>query len=172
MDFINSLSELEDFKRNINLIDFVATFNYFIDNVETSNSNTVMRNNDNDKIIITQKSNGHYIYWSPRNPKDKGTIIDFLQERRGMSLGEIRKELRLWTGKISSNFTNRTAESVTNLDIVRKTYKTFKFIQKHPYLIEKRFIPVSTLENPKFYHRIKIDNRNNAIFPHFCNGKA
>jgi hypothetical protein len=169
---MNNSHELNQFKTNINLVDYAATFGYSIDNRETSRSNVVMRDDWNDKIIITQQSrNSHWIYWSDRDQSDKGTIIDFIQRRRRLSLGEVRKELRSWSGGVSLNSIHPILKSSPNLQTVRATYDTFNFIQKHPYLINERSIPLSTLNCPKFTHRIKIDSHHNAIFPHFSNGQ-
>ncbi len=131
-----------------------------------------MRDDRNDKIIITQQShNSHWIYWSDRDQNDQGTIIDFIQRRKRLSLGEVRKELRSWSGGVSLNSIHPILKSSPNLEAVRATYDTFNFIQEHPYLINERCIPLSTLNHPKFTHRIKIDSHRNAIFPHFSDGQ-
>ena len=169
---MNASDELNQFKTNINLVDYAGTFGYSIDHRESSRSNVVMRDDQNDKIIITQESyNQHWIYWSDRDQSDKGSIIDFIQRRRRLSLGEVRKELRSWSGGVSLNSIHPILKSSPNLEAVRTTYNTFNFIQEHPYLINERSIPLSTLNCPKFTHRIKIDSHRNAIFPHFSNGQ-
>ena len=169
---MNPSDELNQFKTSINLIDYAASFGYSIDNRESTRSNIVMRDDRNDKIIITQQPhNQHWIYWSDRDLGDKGTIIDFIQTRRRLSLGEMRKELRSWSGGVSLNSFHPIRKSSPNLEAVRKTYDTFNFIQEHPYLINERCIPQSTLNHPKFTHRIKIDFHSNAIFPHFSDGQ-
>jgi 5S rRNA maturation endonuclease (ribonuclease M5) len=56
-----------------------------------------MRHENGDKIIIGKdKADGHYIYFNPNDEGDSGTIIDFVKNRTGETLGHIRKRLRSW----------------------------------------------------------------------------
>lgn len=172
MQYSNSSEEINRFKTDINLTEYVTTFGYSVDRRESSRTNIVMRDDRNDKIIITQQStNNHWIYWSDRDQTDKGTIIDFIQKRRHLSIGEVRKELREWCGRVSLSSIHATLKSAPDLEQVRATYDSFDFTEKHPYLINERAIPISTLNHWKFNHRIKIDTHRNAIFPHFANGQ-
>jgi hypothetical protein len=53
-----------------------------------------MRHVNGDKIIIKRDGDGHYVYFSVRDDRDHGTIVDFVEERLGLTLGALRKELR------------------------------------------------------------------------------
>ncbi len=174
MSFHNSANELEQFKTDINLVDYVTSLGYSIDKQESSRSNIVMRDSHNDKIIITQHSTTqHWIYWSDRDKADKGTIIDFIQRRRGLSLGQVRKELRSWTlsqGPVSH--VHHVVQSKPDIKLMLDQYQQTKPISDHPYLINERKIPLSTLHHPKFAGRIRIDAHQNAIFPHFSDGQV
>jgi hypothetical protein len=64
-----------------------------LDRRESWRGSAVMRNGG-DKVVIKLNSNGHYIYFSVRDERDNGTIVDFVQFRKRLSLGEVRKELR------------------------------------------------------------------------------
>ena len=173
---MNNSHELNQFKTNINLVDYAATFGYSIDNRESSRSNIVMRDDQNDKIIITQQShNQHWIYWSDRDQNDQGTIIDFIQRRRRqLSLGQVRQELRSWNGNSSDSYIviPSSQDSSSELDLMLTEYRKTKPISNHPYLINERKIPSSTLHHKKFAGRIRIDSHNNAIFPHFDSGQV
>ena len=59
-----------------------------------------MRHANNDKIVIKRDADGHWVYFSVRSPdgSDSGTIIDFIKQRLGLSLGATRKELRAFMG--------------------------------------------------------------------------
>jgi hypothetical protein len=50
----------------------------------------------NDKVIIKRGMDGHFVYFSVRDDRDNGSIIDFVQNRQRLSLGAVRKELRPW----------------------------------------------------------------------------
>ena len=170
---MNPSDELNQFKTSVNLIDYAASLGYYIDKQESSRSNVVMRDDQNDKIIITRQSNTqHWIYWSDRDQADKGTIIDFIQKRLRLSLGEVRKEIRSWTGTVQPTFIHPVLQSSPNLEKVRAAYDGMNFIQEHPYLLNQRHIPLSTLHHKKFAKRIKIDRHRNAIFPHFCQAQV
>ena len=171
MQFTNSTAELEHFKTHINLVEYASSIGYSIDKNKSSRTNVVMRDTSNDKIIITQQpSDDHWVYWSGHDQKDRGTIIDFIQSRKRLTLGEVRKELRSWSGiSITATHYQAPRQSIVDLPKVRAKYNSFRFIQEHPYLIA-RGIPCSTLNHAKFYHRIKIDDHNNVVFPHFSHG--
>src|SRR5436190_7923745 len=49
-----------------------------------------------DKIIIRRDVAGHWTYFSVRDDRDNGSVIDFLQRRRSLTLAGVRKELRSW----------------------------------------------------------------------------
>ena len=92
-------SELDHFKATINLSEFAASRGYVLDVRESSRNSAVMRHPNGDKIIIARnESGGAWMYFSVRDDRDNGTVIDFLQNRSGGSLGEVRKPLRAWLG--------------------------------------------------------------------------
>lgn len=81
-------SELENFKRNIDLRSYAAGQAYQLDRKESWRGSSVMRHPvSNDKVIIKRGMDGHYVYFSVRDDRDNGTIIDFVQHRQGLSLG-------------------------------------------------------------------------------------
>src|SRR5580704_7088004 len=94
---MNQDSELDAFKREIDLREFAVSMGYEMDRRESWRGSTVMRR-DADKIVVKRNGNGHYVFFSVRDDRDNGTIIDFLQRRRSLSLGAVRKELRPWIG--------------------------------------------------------------------------
>jgi hypothetical protein len=52
-----------------------------------------------DKIVVRRDRDGHWTYFSVRDSSDNGTVIDFIQRRRGITLGGVEEELRGWTGR-------------------------------------------------------------------------
>ncbi len=87
--------EMEAFKSKIDLQVYAASLAYERDPRESSRSSSIMRRpSDDDKIIIKLNSDGHYLYFSVRDDDDNGSIIDFLQKRQRINLGEVRKKLR------------------------------------------------------------------------------
>jgi len=159
--------ELDRFKQLDLLRQYAASIGYAIDPRESSSNSIVMRR-DHDKIIISRKLDGHYTYWSPRDDEDHGTVIDFVQRRKGCSLGEVRKELRAWLGEPRSALPTLPAISTTVKDVeaVRRRYAAMLVADRHSYLEEERCIPVQVLQHPRFAGRIKIDRYGAAVFPH------
>jgi hypothetical protein len=86
---MNHDSELDAFKQEIDLRQFAVSLGYEIDRRESWRGSTVLRRGA-DKIVVKRNGNGHYVFFSLRDDSDNGTIIDFLQRRRSLSLGTIR----------------------------------------------------------------------------------
>jgi hypothetical protein len=93
-------TELEDFKGGIDLRQYAAAMGYVLDRRESWRGSAVMRNGA-DKVVIKRDGDGHYVYFSVRDDRDNGSIIDFIQVRKHLGLGEVRKELRPWIGQPS-----------------------------------------------------------------------
>ena len=92
-------AELESFK-HIDLRAYAASQGYQLDAKASCRGTAVMRHPvSDDKVIIKRGTDGHYVYFSVRDERDNGTIIDFVQFRQGLSLGATRKELRPWIGQ-------------------------------------------------------------------------
>lgn len=167
----NRSDELARFKSEINLSEYAASCGYMLDRSESSKNSVVMRK-DGDKIIIARALSQHYIYFSRRSDTDNGTIIDFIQNRTGNNLGQIRKELRPWIGgqarKPSAITYYQKNITITKQDRekVIHNYSTFKKFDSLPYL-KGRGIPDDVVADHRFKGRIFRDRRRNAIFPHF-----
>src|SRR6204780_3339900 len=93
-------TELESFKKNIDLRAYAAGQGYQLDTKSSWRGSSVMRHPvSDDKVIIKRGMDCHYVYFSVRDDRDNGSIIDFIQFRQGSSLGAVRKELRPWIGQ-------------------------------------------------------------------------
>lgn len=164
-------SELESFKTSIDLRAYAAGQGYVLDATESWRGSAVMRHANGDKIIVSRKPDGHYTFYSVRSDQDAGTIIDFIQKRKGFSLGTIRKELRRWQGTPSSAIPRLPELSTTARDRegVQSRYEAMAIAHCHPFLELERAIPAVALQYWRFDGRIRIDQHSNAVFPHFDN---
>jgi len=74
--------DLERIKREVNLIQHVSSMGYVLDKSKSSKTWAVMEK-EGDKILIknSPNQNGHWMYKSLVDNKDKGTIVDFMQNR-------------------------------------------------------------------------------------------
>jgi hypothetical protein len=163
--------ELEKFKTQINLVEYAQSQGYQYLTQQSSRNSAVLRHENGDKIVVATDTDGHGVYFSIIDDNDNGTIIDFVQNRSNSSLGGVRKELRDWKDEPrmqTSKFIPRDKPQAINSDRlgVIKAVSGFKVAQKHDYL-EKRGIKQSILKSDRFIGTVAIDNRGNAIFPHY-----
>lgn len=165
------MDELEQFKKEIDLREFAASRGYALDKKASSRNSAIMRNGDNDKIIIAKDGTSNdWIYFSVRNSLDNGTIVDFLTNRDGRNLGLIRKNLRAWLGLPVEKKQIPTFEplSPTTKDTRQAVldYEKADFVSASPYLIGRGLDAILT-SSPRFIHRFKVDWRGNVLFPHY-----
>src|SRR5262245_4018664 len=88
--------ELSAFKRDINLIEFATSCGYELERAASSRCSAVLSHKCGDKIIVAKDLDSHWIFFSVRDDRDNGTIVDFIQHRQGGTLGDVRKILRPW----------------------------------------------------------------------------
>jgi hypothetical protein len=164
-------TELESFKTNIDLRAYAAGQGYQLDAKDSWRGTSVMRHPaTHDKIVIKRDTDGHYVYFSVRDDRDNGSIIDFVQQRQRLNLGTVRKELRPWIGQAPTPVPTFPALPKTAKDRM-KVEAAYARMQDatsgHPYLEKERFIPPALLALDRFASRVRIDARGNAVFPHF-----
>src|SRR5438094_10379899 len=64
--FVNLNSELDTFKRRIDLRQFAVSLGYEMDRRESWRGSTVLRRGA-DKIVVKRNGNGHYVFFSVRD---------------------------------------------------------------------------------------------------------
>jgi hypothetical protein len=163
-------AELESFKRDIDLRAYAAGQGYELDRKDSWRGSAVMRNPKDDKVIIKRNTNAHYVYFSVRDDRDNGTIIDFVQYRQNLSLGAVRKELRPWIGQPPVPVPVFAALPKTTKDRrgVETEYALMQDALRHVYLESARALPAALLESARFAGRVRVDAPyQNAVFPHF-----
>ena len=162
--------ELERFKREISLPEYAASEGYnLIRNESSRNSYVMQRESDNDKIIVATAQDGHGIYFSVRDNQDNGSIIDFVQRRKGMNLGQVRKELRPWIGADPVQIPQKIKRPVPSTADRQKVFQVIAASQPagaHEYLVSRGIHP-ETLQDARFAGVIRGDQRGNALFPHY-----
>jgi hypothetical protein len=161
--------ELETFKTSIDLRSYAAGLGYAWDRKESWRGSTVMRAPDGDKVIIKRDADGHFVYFSVHRDGDSGSIIDFIQQRRRLSLGAVRKELRSWSGTPAASLPSFPALPKTGRDRIGVETQFARMLEarRHPYLENERGLPAPLLEDLRFAGRIRVDAKSNAVFPHF-----
>jgi hypothetical protein len=138
-----------------------------------------MRHPDSDKIVVARNdASGAWVYFSVRDDRDNGTIIDFLQNRGGGSLGEVRKTLRAWLGSSRppvepALFIRDLAPVSRDRAVVVAAWERARACTALPYLTSRGLGP-DVLALPRFEGCVRVDQRNNALFPsvHFSSYRA
>lgn len=160
--------ELEDFKSRIDLREYAAGKGYTLDRKESWRGSAVMRGGG-DKVVIKRGPDGHYVYFSVRDDRDNGSIIDFIQNRNSVTLGTVRQELRPWLGRPASPLPLFPKMEKTSKDRmqVEQAYRAMPVPARHAYLEGPRRLTPALLASARFAGRIRTDKFNNAVFPHF-----
>jgi Toprim-like/Protein of unknown function (DUF3991) len=171
--------ELDRFKR-INLPGYAADRGYRLVGREptrgggwrgSTRSSLLMRHPITDeKIVLRLDDDEHWTYFSVRDARDNGTIIDFLQHRGCVTFGAVRQELRLWSGQ------GRPASPLSQLRFsvdsqrrdrtgVREAFARAQVASNSLYL-NSRGIRSETLSSDRFRGTWRVDERGNLLFPH------
>jgi len=167
--------ELESFRNCINLTQFAASFGYLIDPKKSSNTSILMSHPDGDKVIISRSpADAHWCFFSPRDSRDNGDIIQFLQNRRNLNIGFCRMELRPWvegTAVMPSDASLYAEEVQTpkyQPAAVKEALAAMSPVSDgvHEYLNRTRKLPPALLKKPQLAGRILTDAHQNAVFPH------
>jgi hypothetical protein len=119
-----------------------------------------------DKVVIKRGLDGHYVYFSVRDDRDNGSIIDFVQNRQKLSLGAVRKELRPWVCAPPVPVPSFPTLPKVEKDRmkVEATYARMQdAVTGHPYLDRERSLPGALLTVDRFAGRVRIDDRGNAV---------
>jgi len=165
--------ELEDFKTNINLGEYAAAQGYVLDRKASSRNSAVMKHPDGDKIVIARGHDRHWIFFSVHNSTDNGSIIDFVQNRKGVKLGAVRQALRPWTTGMPAHQRPHPDLFAAHIEPVTKDRAQVIAVLArssplawHDWLEQDRNIPRALIQSPRFIGKLKADVRANVLFPH------
>lgn len=177
----NDRNELEAFKSSINLVHYALSQGYAVDPKRTSKNSTYMRHRvTGERIVVATSAQGHGIYFTIGSERDSGTIIDFVQNKQGLNLGQVRKALRPFAGlsqptaavkrvhdAVAGDPATYTkpeplADAQLRLERLKAEYASLKPYSNN-YLLE-RGLSAETLS--LFSEQIRQDERNNACFLH------
>lgn len=167
--------ELEAFKVRINLTEYAAAMGFLRDRRRSSPNCCVMKRSSGEGIVVGKASDGHWIYYAIGDESDSGSIVDFVQNRGGGNLGQVRRELRPWLdGTRCAPVTSSPDTFVLSLQPSTKDLLGVQVqlaamapaLGGHAYLEGRRSIPRAVLLSDRFSGRIFSDARGNAVFPH------
>lgn len=158
--------ELERFKTEIDLRDFAETIGFAPNRKESWRGSAVMERGQEDKIIITRDTDGHYVYFSVKADHG-GTVIDLAKRYVSENFGEVRKALRRWSDRPVPPATPLGLQKTSrDLQRVAREWYGSAGYTAHAWLEGERAIPPALLQGHRFEGRLKIDSRDNVLFAH------
>jgi hypothetical protein len=163
--------ELERFKTDINLSEYAASRGYALIARESSRASIAMRHTDGDKIIIARGEDEHWVYFSIHRPQRGGSVIDFVQQLDGVSLGGVRKILRAYLHLPAASrpradcYAAKVEKTGRDRQAILAQVSGMATALTHPYL-ESRKIPAVLLASRRFTGRIHTDAYGAAVFVH------
>ena len=174
MQCLDDRAELEAFKTEINLSEYAAAQGYALDPKRSTKALAVMRRGDDIIIISRRAGNGYWQFYTVHGADNRGTIIDLVQSRQGLSIGQVRQALRPWIGTDpyrpslpSTAFAARLEPVTRDLESVRAMFGFMQRIEAHPYLVS-RGIPAGVQSSSRFAGYLYQDAKfRNAVFPHY-----
>jgi hypothetical protein len=163
--------ELHRFKSDIHFLHYAAErYGYQRDRRESSVSSHVLRHAaTNDKIVVRRDQDGHWTYFSVRDDRDHGTIVDFVQHRgRYTSLGSVRGELRQWLGTarpVPEWALSPVRPAGGDRRSVAEVFEAARVVDTCAYLHGRGLRP-ETLSHPRFAGTWRLGARGNVLFAH------
>lgn len=159
-------AELETFKRDISLVDFATSRGFYTKNKSAASATMV----DGGNKIVVSRRDGKDLFFDVHDEAKSGTIIDFCKHYLSIvSLGEIRKTLRVFIGSSTVDIKNakrmpNKASTVLKETTAESADKTTDFYKLKPstdsIYLSKRGVDIRSDD-------IRIDARNNTCFPHY-----
>ncbi len=164
--------ELKRFKQQIDLSEYAKqSFGYEVDKKKSS-ANSLCLKSDRDKILVEQDAgSGNWVYASITDSNDKGSIIDFIQQRRSLNLGQVRQELRGYLGISRTTAVKAPPKPVkekppiSHKELLAKLDDMSRDATKAKFL-NRRGIDAATLKSRRFAKTVLSDRKGNAVFPH------
>ncbi len=161
--------ELDRFITAMSVLHYAAArYGYRRDRRESNRACHVLRHPATGDKIVRRDAAGHWTYFSVRDDRDDGTLVDFVQRRtRTTSLREVRDELRHWLGAppadpdplVPSAGSGRDPASVEEAFAAARAVTTTDDLAA-------RGLRRQTLADPRFAGTWRQDRRGNALFTH------
>ncbi|MGE4444652.1 MAG: toprim domain-containing protein [Candidatus Altimarinota bacterium] len=157
-------NEIDKFKKDISLVDFIENFGGVINRHKSTRNSYLMDFHDT-KLVVKKNVNGHYIYFDFSNALNNGTIIDFYQKvvNKDATFKDAMIALRKFykSGYIANEKLDISNEPDEAFDYARITKNIDENDLKNIELL--RNISFQTLK--EFEKVILKDTRENLCFP-------
>ena len=112
-------------------------------------------------VMIKRESRGKWVYTNPKDGKDSGSIIKFVQSREGLNLGQVRKALRplLRDGAIASPAARQQAAAL-------KAASAAPAEERAIAAVRARFAAMQSGGDSEYLKSRALDKNLPSLFPH------
>lgn len=167
-------SELERFKRDINLPDFASTFGFALRPDKGTAASVVLERPDTGELVVVRRdTDHHWVYFAVGDTSDSGTILDFVRGRRpGISFGQVRQILRPWLLEPARRPPLPRSAPRVELEPRASDRAAVAIVfgaagePDNAAYLNRRGIRPETLQHPRFRGTWRLDARGHVLFPH------
>ena len=166
--------ELEDFKREVNLVEYAKSCGYELVRRKSSRASKVLQNPQTAHRIVVARDakDDHWMYYTigGDEKRDCGSVVDFAQHRASArtSLGDVRRQLRDFLGRpapATPDPDSLVRPSHADRTVAVRRFESAQISSNSVYLNERGLRP-ETLQDPRFKDTWRIDARGNVLFAH------
>lgn len=161
--FSNDNTELQNFKKRVDLVQLAETYGYAVVRKESCRTSVVMKNAGS-KIVVATAEDGHGIFFEVHGDA-RGSAIDFVMHQEACSLGKARQVLRDWLGMPRPAPTQdyvKPRPATSNHVALASTWHRMRGYNGD--YLKTRGLSDETIRD--FSHHIKTDARGNVCFRH------
>lgn len=136
---------------------------YYEKRNKSSRNYKTLTNEQDDTIIISRQSNGHYLYFNPNDDNDRGNIYNFAKNR-GIKANDLINNKNIDVSELKSNIEPISTISQSSKKAITN-YKNLEQIKENSFLTTKRKISPEIL---KEFSSLKQDDKyGNAVVPSY-----
>lgn len=163
--------ELEEFKRDINLVQYARELGYELERRRSSVASKYLRGPNGDKILVARdRRDDHWVYCNVHDERDNGTVVDFVQNRRQPrpGLAQVRQVLRDWLGRpdpVPAREDDRVVPVERDRLAIAARFEAARAVASSMYLEERGLCP-EVLSDARFNSSWRQDARGNILFVH------
>ena len=159
--------ELENMVR-LDLRDYLAGDGYTLDERESTKDSFKMRG-PHGVLILRVRDDGVWEYFSPHDENDHGTIVQYLQRRRGagFTLGHVKHHLRPKVGRllpVVPKGPRPVGAAPRDLSLVAKRWSESRAVWGLPHYLATRGIAAEVVA--AYASALRMDKKGNVLFGH------
>lgn len=144
---------------------------YQLDVAESTTDSFKMRRGNDVLVVRQREDDGVWTYFNPQDRTDNGTIIEYLQRRRGgksvFTIGHVRHTLRGYSPRPprgAGGFKASRVRAARDLSKVAERWLGFQDVVKLPPYLAARGLSGETVA--AYSSALRVDRKGNVLFSH------